>query len=88
MLIVHGTDDDEVPYLASTVLVPRMCATGQIVDFVTYPGQTHEGILDVGQATMLAWADGRMAGRPAPDTCPEATPAPAVATTAAPAFTG
>ncbi len=89
VLVVHGTDDDEVPYIASQVLVPRMCSTGQVVDFVTYPGQTHEGILTAGQTTMLHWADERLAGAPAPDTCPPPAQAqPAVARTAAPALTG
>jgi dipeptidyl-peptidase-4 len=41
LLLVHGSDDDNVHYQGSELLVNRLIELGKPFDFMTYPGRTH-----------------------------------------------
>jgi dipeptidyl-peptidase-4 len=41
LLVVHGSDDDNVHYQGTELLVNRLVELGKPFDFMTYPGRTH-----------------------------------------------
>jgi dipeptidyl-peptidase 4 len=41
LLLVHGSDDDNVHYQGTEVLVNRLVELGKPFDFMVYPGRTH-----------------------------------------------
>jgi dipeptidyl-peptidase-4 len=41
LLLVHGSDDDNVHYQGTELLVNRLIELGKPFDFMTYPGRTH-----------------------------------------------
>lgn len=70
VLIVHGEADELIPVNSSQRLLDRMCAVGQLVERRTYPDQGHGGVVVASLAEVLAWTDSRLAGEPAPTSCP------------------
>ena len=70
ILIVHGTNDTTIPPETTKVLADQMCALGQVVERVTYDGETHATIIDAVTADVDHWLDDRFAGVPAPTSCP------------------
>lgn len=69
ILIIHGEQDEQIPLVSSQLLLDRMCGIGQVVERRTYPG-SHAGVIAPSLPDMLAWIDGRLAGDPAPTSCP------------------
>lgn len=69
ILIIHGEQDEQIPLVSSELLLARMCGIGQVVERRTYPG-SHSGVIAPSLPDMLAWIDGRLAGDPAPTSCP------------------
>jgi fermentation-respiration switch protein FrsA (DUF1100 family) len=69
ILIIHGEQDEQIPTVSSKLLLDRMCGIGQVVQRRTYPG-SHAGVIGPSMPDMLAWIDGRLAGEPAPTSCP------------------
>ena len=69
ILIIHGEQDEQIPLVSSKLLLDRMCGIGQRVERRTYPG-SHAGVIGPSLPDMLAWIDARMAGQPAPSSCP------------------
>jgi pimeloyl-ACP methyl ester carboxylesterase len=69
MLIAQGKADKTIPPALTAQLDQHLCAIGQRVDFRTYPGVSHNGIPTASQRDVLAWADARFAGEPAPSNC-------------------
>jgi hypothetical protein len=47
-----------------------MCALGQVVERRTYPGQMHAEVIEPSFDDMLTWMEDRLAGEPAPTSCP------------------
>lgn len=70
VLIIHGEEDEQIPVVSSQLLLDRMCGVGQVVERRTYPGQSHAGVIGPSLPGMLAWIDARLAGEPAPSSCP------------------
>ena len=70
VLVVHGVDDPVVPLVLSDLLVESFCEEGVAVEYRPYPGQDHSSVLAVATPDIRAWAKDRLAGRPAPSTCP------------------
>lgn len=68
-LIIHGEQDEQIPLVSSRLLLERMCGIGQRVERRTYPG-SHAGVIAPSLPDMLAWIDARIAGQPAPSSCP------------------
>jgi pimeloyl-ACP methyl ester carboxylesterase len=69
VLIIHGEQDEQIPTISSKLLLDRMCGIGQVVERRTYPG-SHAGVIAPSLPDMLAWIDARLAGDPAPTSCP------------------
>lgn len=53
LLLVHGSDDDNVHYQGTELLVNRLIELGKPFDFMTYPGRTHAIIEGKGTAYHL-----------------------------------
>jgi pimeloyl-ACP methyl ester carboxylesterase len=70
VLIVHGEQDEQIPVVSSQLLLERMCGVGQVVERRTYPGQGHAEVVGVAFPDLLPWVDARLAGDPAPTSCP------------------
>jgi acetyl esterase/lipase len=72
VLIGQGGRDSTVPVTVQNAYVEQECATGTRVDYRTYPGLEHVGIL-VGNSPLLPdlmqWSRDRLAGAPARSTC-------------------
>jgi hypothetical protein len=70
MLIVQGTGDNQVPAALTDVFVSRTaCPSGDVVDYVHYPGAGHDQVTFQAVPRILAWAADRLHGKPAPTTC-------------------
>jgi acetyl esterase/lipase len=70
ILIIHGELDEQIPVVSSQLLLERMCGIGQVVERRTYPDNMHAQVVGTSYADMLAWIDARLAGEPAPTSCP------------------
>ncbi len=70
ILIIHGEQDEQIPVVSSQLLLDRMCGIGQVVERRTYAGQSHAGVIGPSFPDMQAWIDDRLAGLPAPSSCP------------------
>jgi hypothetical protein len=70
IMIVQGEADTTVPAVTTRALVERLCADDQPVEANFYPETGHGDSVVSGQDDLLAWIDARVAGEPAPDTCP------------------
>ena len=71
LLILHGTDDEQIPAISSQFLLGQLCVKpgqGPTVR-LEYPGEDHSGVIDAQRDDLLEWIEGRFAGDPAPDTC-------------------
>ena len=62
ILIVHGTDDEAVPYfISSDYLVPRLNSYHkQPVDFWTVQGANHDGAVFATTVTVADWIGARL----------------------------
>ncbi len=61
-LIVHGTDDEAVPYgLSAGPLVQTLSNQGQSVEFITVEGATHDGAVFATVDTVADWLAARLA---------------------------
>lgn len=70
ILIIHGGADEQIPVVSSQLLLDRMCGIGQVVERRVYEGQSHAGVIGPSFPDLLAWVDARLAGTPAPTSCP------------------
>lgn len=70
MLVGFGERDRLIPPKWTEAAVRQACAMGDVIDAHMAPGQGH-GILNFG-ALPAKWLKGRLAGDPAPNTCPRA----------------
>jgi alpha-beta hydrolase superfamily lysophospholipase len=60
ILIVHGTNDEAVPYdLSAGPLVSTLSTYGQPVEFVTLEGETHDGAVFASVDTVATWIAAR-----------------------------
>ena len=69
VLIIHGESDEQIPVVSSQLLVARMCEVGQDVQRLTYPGQSHAGVIGPSMPDMLEWIDARVADEAPPSDC-------------------
>lgn len=73
LFIGQGESDEVIAFRINQDYVAGLCATGTDVDFRGYPGGTHMSVLAAGSdlnADLVAWTQDRLAGKPAPSTCP------------------
>ncbi len=53
----------------SETLLQKYCALGVTVSRKTYPGTDHTSVIPAALTDILAFANDRLAGRPAPSSC-------------------
>lgn len=73
LLIAQGGADSLITAADQDGYVAARCAAGQALDYRTYPGRDHMGLVAPDSALvpeLLAWTQARLAGEPAADTCP------------------
>jgi pimeloyl-ACP methyl ester carboxylesterase len=73
LLIAHGTDDEVIAPSIQDAYVASLCAAGQPLEYRTYPGRSHFGIVEVDSplyADLEQWTKDRLAGTPPTNTCP------------------
>jgi pimeloyl-ACP methyl ester carboxylesterase len=78
VLLLQGDADQAIPAAITDRVAARLCRTGSVVDYRTFPGLGHDtipgvvtGIDDGAADQILAWVADRFAGRPAGSTCAE-----------------
>lgn len=59
LLVLQGGSDTTVPALATDAMVVQQRAGGQPVQYHSYPGADHRGVLDASFNDALAWVDTR-----------------------------
>lgn len=73
LFVGQGTSDEVINIAITKKWVREQCAAGYKLDFRTYSGLSHMGVLDGATSTLpkqlAAWTADRFAGRPAPNTC-------------------
>jgi pimeloyl-ACP methyl ester carboxylesterase len=69
LLVLQGDTDQIVPAGLTTGAVARLCALGDTVELITYPGADHGSVLVAAAQDVGAWVLDRLGDRPAPTTC-------------------
>lgn len=70
LLIVHGSDDRQVPAPASRLLAERLCGLGQVLDRRVYQGAGHGEVVAVSRPEVVGWIGDRFEQAPPPSSCP------------------
>jgi len=68
-LIAQGTADDTVMPQWTDNVTQSLCANRTPLEYVVYPGATHETVLTEATGRMKAWVDARFAGEHAQTNC-------------------
>jgi acetyl esterase/lipase len=74
LLLVSGTADDRVVIDRVRSLFSRLCAAGQVTEFVVVDGANHGDIVPRTSAQAESWLAARLAGEPPTDSCQTASP--------------
>ena len=71
LLILHGSDDEQIPALSSQILLGQLCVQpGQGPTIrIEYAGHNHGSVIAAQRDDLLGWIGDRFAGEPAPNTC-------------------
>ena len=71
LLILHGSDDEQIPALSSQILLGQLCVQpGQGPTIrIEYAGHNHGSVIAAQREDLLGWIGARFAGEPAPNTC-------------------
>ncbi len=70
VLIIHGDKDEQIPVATSATLRTKMCRLGVVVDRKVYRGADHAGAALISLFDVAGWITQRLAGSPAPSSCP------------------
>ena len=71
LLILHGSDDEQIPALSSQILLGQLCIQpdqGPTIR-IEYAGHNHGSVIAAQRDDLLDWISDRFAGEPAPNTC-------------------
>jgi hypothetical protein len=72
LFVGQGTGDEVINIAITKQWVHKQCSAGYKLDFRTYAGRTHMGVLDADSPLtpqLSTWTADRFAGKPAPNTC-------------------
>jgi hypothetical protein len=72
VLLASGTADTTVVIQRSRDLFARLCGVGQVTEFLELEGADHNNVYTEGRTHIDAWLQARLAGDPAPNSCPAA----------------
>jgi dipeptidyl aminopeptidase/acylaminoacyl peptidase len=67
LLMIQGSNDEQIPPISTQLLMTHMCNLGQTVQRWLYPGQSHAGVINPSANDMLQWISDRFAGGINPD---------------------
>jgi len=70
--IGQGLSDQVVDPAVQSRFVAQLCSAGQRIDYRTYPGRDHLGVIEEGSPLvpdLLSWTEARLRGAPAPSNC-------------------
>ena len=70
LLLVSGTADDRVVVQRVRDLDALLCDAGQVTEYLELEGANHGNEYALAQTQIETWLAARLAGDPAPDTCP------------------
>ena len=84
VLLVQGTADITVFPARTHDLLARMCGVGQVTEYVEVPGADHGNVTGMAIDQIRSWLADRVAGRAAPDSCPDLAPVTSSTTTTVP----
>jgi alpha-beta hydrolase superfamily lysophospholipase/uncharacterized membrane protein HdeD (DUF308 family) len=73
LLIAQGEADALVLPKVQQSFVRQACKRGDTIDYRTYPGRDHVGVVAPDSPLipdLVTWTQGRLAGKPAPNSCP------------------
>jgi acetyl esterase/lipase len=69
LFVGHGDADDVIPIAGSEAYVKALCAAGNSVDFIIYPGATHFSVVPDATPDVVAFFDTVRSGKTALSTC-------------------
>ncbi|HUH08110.1 MAG TPA: lipase family protein [Egibacteraceae bacterium] len=69
VLLLHGSDDEQIPVEQSALVAERLCALGVPVQREVYEGHGHGSVLAASLPDLLGWISERFADEPARDDC-------------------
>ena len=70
IFMYHGEADEQVPVIASELVLERYCANGTTAYRRTWAGADHVGVVSLALPEIERYLDARIAGTPAPTSCP------------------
>ncbi|MCH2521944.1 MAG: alpha/beta fold hydrolase, partial [Dehalococcoidia bacterium] len=70
-VILHGTDDEQIPFIASQLLFGQLCAfsLSAPIELREYPGTNHATAVTEYWSDLIDWSNERISGAPANDQC-------------------
>jgi pimeloyl-ACP methyl ester carboxylesterase len=69
VFIYQGDQDQIIPVAVTAQLLDKYCALGLTAERKTYPNTDHTSVIPAALGDILAFANDRLAGRPAPTSC-------------------
>lgn len=70
LFLAQGTDDERVNVQRTQDFFERVCARGQVTELLVVEGEDHGSIVPAAAPDAARWMADRLAGAPAPDSCP------------------
>jgi alpha-beta hydrolase superfamily lysophospholipase len=70
LLLAQGTDDVRVNVQRTEDFFDRVCRLGQVTELIVVDGKDHSSIVPAAAPAAARWMNDRLAGTPAPDSCP------------------
>ncbi len=70
-VILHGTDDEQIPFIASQLLLGQLCAFADSapVELREYPGTNHGTSVTAYWSDLIDWSNKRITGAPSNNQC-------------------
>ena len=70
LFLAQGTDDERVNEQRTQDFFERVCQLGQVTELLVIEGEDHGSIVPAAAPAAAEWMNDRLAGDPAPDSCP------------------
>lgn len=70
LLLAQGTADERVNVQRTEDFFDRVCELGQVTELLVIEGEDHGSIVPAAAPAAAEWMNDRLAGTPAPDSCP------------------
>lgn len=69
VFLYHGEADEQIPVVASQLVLDRYCRNGTTAWRKTWPGASHGGVVPLALPDIERFLADRLAGKPAPSSC-------------------